>query len=238
MAEHLTDEEQLENLKRWWSENGKSTVIAVVLAVTGYFGWEGWQSNQKHMSETAAGHYQSLQEALDVTQGQVVSDDNRATAKHLAETLKSEHQANVYASHAALFLAKMAVEAKDLDSAVSELEWVIERNADSALVSLSKNRLARVLISQEKYTEALAAVTVKKAGSFESLFAETRGDIYLIQGDVQQARAAYQLAQQGLPANDRMRAPLLAMKLDDLKTPDVIVESIEESEDKESGEKP
>jgi len=33
MAEHLNDEEQVEALKKWWSENGKSVVGGVVLGL-------------------------------------------------------------------------------------------------------------------------------------------------------------------------------------------------------------
>ena len=43
MAEHLSDEEQLESFKRWFKENGLSTIVVVVLAAGGYFGWEFWK---------------------------------------------------------------------------------------------------------------------------------------------------------------------------------------------------
>ncbi len=46
MAEHLSEEEQLEALKRWLSENGTSTVVGVVLAISGYLGWGFWQDKQ------------------------------------------------------------------------------------------------------------------------------------------------------------------------------------------------
>ena len=38
MAEDITEEEQIEALKRWWAENGMQTVLAVVLVIGGYFG--------------------------------------------------------------------------------------------------------------------------------------------------------------------------------------------------------
>ena len=42
MADHITEEEQIEALKRWWDENGKQVVLAIVLTVGGYFGWQAW----------------------------------------------------------------------------------------------------------------------------------------------------------------------------------------------------
>ena len=43
MADHLTDEEQVEALKKWWRENGKSVVGGVVLGLALVGGWRGWQ---------------------------------------------------------------------------------------------------------------------------------------------------------------------------------------------------
>ena len=42
MADHITEEEQIEALKRWWDENGKQVVLAIVLTVGGYFGWQAY----------------------------------------------------------------------------------------------------------------------------------------------------------------------------------------------------
>ena len=36
MAQHLTEEEQIEALKRWWKENWLSIVLPIVVAVVGY----------------------------------------------------------------------------------------------------------------------------------------------------------------------------------------------------------
>ena len=38
MADHMQDEAELEALKRWWDENGKGIVAAVVVAVLGTVG--------------------------------------------------------------------------------------------------------------------------------------------------------------------------------------------------------
>ena len=42
MAELRTEEEQVEALKSWWKENGKSLIMGVVIAVAAVFGWRGW----------------------------------------------------------------------------------------------------------------------------------------------------------------------------------------------------
>ncbi|MEX2327847.1 MAG: tetratricopeptide repeat protein, partial [Pseudomonadales bacterium] len=43
MAE--TDEEQIEAIKKWWDENGKSILIGIVLALGGVFGYQAWDNH-------------------------------------------------------------------------------------------------------------------------------------------------------------------------------------------------
>ena len=47
MEDYRTEEEQIEALKRWWSENGKSIVIGIALAGASVFGWRAWQDQQQ-----------------------------------------------------------------------------------------------------------------------------------------------------------------------------------------------
>lgn len=236
MSAHLTEEEQLEALKRWWNENGKSTIVGVAVVVAGYFGYQGWQTNQQAQAEMASAQYQDILEAVQVAPGQALSEEKRATVVHLSEGLKSDHGSSLYASQAALFLAKLAVEQNDLDRAAAELQWVLEQDVDSSISKITSNRLARVLLAQQKYDEALQQVSSDDAGSFASLFAETRGDILLAQGDVKMARAAYELAQQTMAEADSSRAALLSMKLDDLKAPQSLAVNDSQDNKNESGE--
>lgn len=236
MSAHLTEEEQLEALKRWWNENGKSTIAGVAVVVAGYFGFEGWQSNQQAQAELASAQYQDILEAMDVAPGQALSEEKRATVVHLSEGLKSDHASSLYASQAALFLAKLAVEQNDLDRAAAQLQWVLERDVDSSISKVTRNRLARVLLAQEKYDEALAQVTDSDAGLFTSLFAETRGDVLLAKGETKMARAAYELAQQNMGEADASRAALLSMKLDDLQAPALAVANDSKDNNNEAGE--
>ncbi len=125
MADHLEDDEQVEALKRWWDENGKSTMAGVVLAVAGTVGWQqyqGWSAQQAEMASDAWG-------AIEVA---VQSDDSGSieTINALAESLKDDFSGTVYARFAALQLAALAVEAGDLDVAESELRWALTKEGE------------------------------------------------------------------------------------------------------------
>ena len=120
MAEHLSDEEQLENLKRWWKENGLFTVAAIVLCIGGYFGWDHWKANQQQQMETASELYQQMMEVAIVEPGQKANDTQHRLVNELATQLKEEFSSSQYARYGALLVAKLAVERNDLDAAATE----------------------------------------------------------------------------------------------------------------------
>ena len=60
MADHITEEEQIEALKRWWDENGKQVVLAIVLTVGGYFGWQAWTDYVEEKTAAASLVYQEM----------------------------------------------------------------------------------------------------------------------------------------------------------------------------------
>lgn len=211
MTDHMTEEEQLEALKRWWKENGKLIVLVVVLAAGGYFGWGAWQDQQRAQAEAASARYEELLNGLQSEDGNVPSD--------LVAKIKAEQGGDLYGYNAALIQAKAAVDEGDLDAAVDQLRWILNQTPDTAMEQLARLRLARVLAAQGSFDEALAQLEqVQPADSFVAAYAETRGDILLEQGATDQARVAYQSALENLGERQQSRATLLQMKLDNLKT--------------------
>lgn len=189
MADHLEDDEQVEALKRWWDENGKSTMAGVVLAVAGTVGWQqyqGWSAQQAEMASDAWG-------AIEVA---VQSGDSGSieTINALAESLKDDFSGTVYARFAALQLAALAVEAGDLDVAESELRWALTKEGEnSELGQLIQLRLARVLADQGDTTAALAILDSNK-GAYPAAYATAKGDILVAEGRHAEALSAYREA--------------------------------------------
>jgi len=229
VAEHLTEEEQIESMKRWWDDNGKSTLVGIALAVTGYFGWGAYQDNQQAAAEAAASSYQALMQSLNsAPQGRALSADQQATAQHLAKGLKAEHGSSLYAAQAALFMAQQAVKADDLERAAAELQWILDSGVAQPLALLTRARLARVQLGLQAFDKALATASDADSGVFKSAFAEIRGDVLLAKAgtqsdagvgavDVVAARAAYQMALDNLQQEEAARGELLQMKIDDLQ---------------------
>lgn len=221
MSVHLTEEEQLEVLKRWWKDYGKYVVICVLIAVAGYFTWTAWQDQQREKAEKASAVYEDLLQLVDLQPGQSLEDADRATIQHLAKQLKDEDNNSLYAHNAAFFLAKIALTEGDLDKATDELKWVLGNKPELATEHLANLRLARVLLAKGSHDEALALVQNPPAVGFAAEYAEVYGDILMAKGDLDAARTAYEKALAVTTPQEQERLMLLQMKLDDLQQPSV-----------------
>lgn len=212
MESYRTEEEQVEALKKWWRENGSSTLLAIALGLALVFGWQAWRDNSVAKQEAASAVYQNLLAAVQGNNGEM-STEQTATAKHLIGTLREDYAGSAYASYAALFEARFAVAEKDYAAAEQALRAVIDANATEELVQIATLRLARVLAADGRSDDALALLSANPTG-FGAAFAEARGDIHLLAGNQDLAREAYEQAQ--AEGGDGMRNPLLAMKLAEL----------------------
>ena len=217
MSVHLSEEEQLEVLKRWWKDYGRTVVIAVLVAVAGYFAYTTWQDQKRQKAEKASEVYEQLLKLANAEPGKALTDADKATITHLASELKDGNSKSMYAHSAAFFLAKLAVESNKLDVAVNELKWILSAKPEAATEQLARLRLARVLTAQKAYVDALAQLSPEPAAAFTSEYAEARGDILKLQGDLDAARTAYEKALAATDPQQQERFMLLQMKIDDLK---------------------
>jgi predicted negative regulator of RcsB-dependent stress response len=213
MAEEFrTEEEQVEALKRWWQENGKSTIAVIVLALAGSLGWQSWQQRMQDQAEAASTVYQSMLDAIQVSGAAAASPDQEATVRHLAGTLKADFSGSTYAQFAALHLAKLAVNAEDLATAEAELRWVLNSGPEADLQRVAQLRLARVVAAAGNPESALTMLRGENAGAYAAAYAEAEGDIQQQLGNADAALEAYQRAAE-LHLDSGQSAPTLELKL-------------------------
>lgn len=207
MSVYATETEQIEQLKRWWHQYGKSTLAVVIVGFLISWGWHAWQKQHERLLQTASVVYERLLTSI-------IRDDQAALDQQ-ANRLFQHYPHTPYAQLAALILARKAVYNGDLDAAEKKLNWVMKHGENSALKQLARVRQARILAAKDKPKEALALLKKVDDKAYLPLVYDAKGDIYMQLGDKTAARDAYQSAIKVLPTYEIMQ-PLILMKLDDL----------------------
>ncbi|EPP5333779.1 YfgM family protein [Vibrio harveyi] len=197
-----TEEQQVEAIKDWWKENGKAVIIGAVVGLGGLFGWRYYQDSVIQASEAASQSYTTVMNALQ-TKG--------ADAQADIQAFIDSNEVKEYSVLAALQLAKVQVDAKDLSAALEQLKWAQSNTKDAALTPLISYRIARIEAEMGNFDAANAELGKVTDAAWTGRIAELRGDIALRQGDKEAAYTAYTEAQQAADAS-----PALQMKLDDL----------------------
>lgn len=214
MTAHLSEEEQIESLKRWWSENGMQTILTLVLLVGGYFGWQSWGTYQEEKTAQASDIYLEMLDVMSgLTPGQKATDEQQSVITEKADQLKSDHSGTQYARYAAMLKARLAVDNKDYDAAVAELAWAIEDDPDPALERIIRLRLARVEAARGNVETALQMLQGVDSAEMRSSYEEAKGDFYLQLGNRDAAFTAYQSARDSLQGQDAVAGSILRLKI-------------------------
>ena len=201
------DDEQVEQLKKWWSENGKGLVAGVALGLAGVVGWTSWQTSQRNQAELASVRY-----------GQLLNDaasGNHDETLSQAEVLVEDFPDSAYAAFASLVAARTAVAANFPDKARQHLGWVIDNAPLPEFVPVARLRLARLMFDAREHDRALSELDRIDSAPFQNRVAELRGDIQRALGDLGAARDFYETVLAGAELSQPTRARV-RMKLDDL----------------------
>jgi predicted negative regulator of RcsB-dependent stress response len=191
-----TEEQQIAEIKKWWSENATSIIVGVVLGLAGVFGVRAWMGYQDSLSERASTIYTVMMQGLEQGNPQLVSER--------ADTLITQYSSTPYAALAALALAKIQLQEGDLDAANSQLQWVLDNGDVDVVRDSARLRLARVLIAQERLDEAVALLEQPRSTTaFDSLYDEVAGDIHSARDNAAAASEAYQRALVATPATNQ-----------------------------------
>ena len=203
----LTDDEQLENVKAWFNENGAWLAGGVLLGAALLYGWRFYDNHRNDIALKAAARFSEMGSAMDKA--------DRGKAKSLATELKKDFPDTPYADQADLMLARLAVDSGELANAVEPLTRVMNDSKDEELRNIARLRLARVLIDQKKPDEALNLLANVPSGPFATRMHEVRGDARYAKNDMPGAIKEYQTALQSADAGGIERG-LLELKLTDL----------------------
>jgi len=210
------DDEQIENLKRFWQDYGTAIIVGASIALAVFAGWRYWQQSQLQTAALAANAYQASQDAY---QKLATNPEDKAANTDLqreGQKILQDFSKTPYAANAAFLLAKRAVELKDYKEAEKHLRFVLnQEKADEGLKSVASIRLAMVLSEKGDSKGALALLTADTNPAFTPSREELRGDLLKSTGDIAGAQKAYQAAMAALMERKEPR-PLLEMKMADV----------------------
>lgn len=182
----LTDEQQVERLKAWWQENGRSLMFIIGIGIVGAIGWLKWQDGQRVESESASVLYEAAMAAAD-------RNDTIVLGQRLDE-LTEEYGESSYATLGVMRLAAILLANGEADEAKVQLEALLKAQKDSELAPLIAFRLARIELYLGNAEAAMTVLDGTRPGKFEPLFLEAKGDAYIVMGQDADARSAYQAA--------------------------------------------
>ncbi|MGQ0595593.1 MAG: YfgM family protein [Gammaproteobacteria bacterium] len=215
MDPYSSDREQVEALKTWWWKNGIPIIAGVGIGLGGLYAWRAWQAELHADAEQASSRFEQLVTAL--------AENKTGTLAGQAEQILDEHDDTVYASFATLALARLAVEAGDLQKARGHLQWVLDHTRHVPLKRLAKLRLACVLLSAGEADKSWSLVEELKDGPESASYLELKGDVLRAQGRLPEARRAYDEAlklaagagESGPQGQDSLRLKLDALGISD-----------------------
>jgi predicted negative regulator of RcsB-dependent stress response len=188
MAKHLDleEQEQLDQIKHFWAQYG-NLITWVLIAVFGSFAaWNGWNYWQRTQATKAAVLYDEIARAA-------AAGDADKAGRALAE-MQGRFGSHVYAAQGALLAGKTLFEAGQVDAARAAVAWVGQNAADDAYKAVARLRLAGLDIDAKAYDQALKSLEAPMPKAFAALAADRRGDVYLAQGKVDDARQQYEAA--------------------------------------------
>lgn len=204
MAYSIEEEQEINQLKDWWKENGKTIIVAFILGVGGMFGWRYWQAHQAEQIAQASAQYDALIYSA--------QQDEQAKKANIEQFVQANSK-TAYAVFALLDEAKKATEKQDFAAAELNLNQALTQSQDEVLTSIVALRLSAVQFQLGQLDNALTTLNQVKGESFNARKAILTGDIQVAKGDKVAAKTSFEQAQQ---IGSQLEQQMAKMKLNNL----------------------
>ena len=204
MAYSIEEEQEINQLKNWWKENGKTIIAAFILGVGGMFGWRYWQAHQAEQIAQASAQYDALIYS---------AQQNEQAKKANIEQFVQANSKTAYAVFALLDEAKKATEKQDFAAAEANLNQALTQSQDEVLTSIVALRLSAVQFQLGQLDNALTTLNQVKGESFNARKAILTGDIQIAKGDKVAAKNSFEQVQQ---SGSQLEQQMAKMKLNNL----------------------
>jgi predicted negative regulator of RcsB-dependent stress response len=202
----LSEKEQIDKMRTWWSDYGWYVIGGVVLGAAILFGINFYQSQTVKAEIAASALYDELTEH--------VAGGDLEAAEVTAAKLDGEYGNSSYDAQSKLAVARLYMDKNRDQDAARALNELLAMNGFEHLKHVARVRLAKILLYQGKPEEVLGLLEGQENAAFAARYAEELGDAYVALGRYDEARASYQAALgEAQPSVDQ---GLIQLKLMDL----------------------
>lgn len=184
MDDLLSEKEQIEQIRSWWSEYGGYVIFGVAAGALLLFGVNYYKTSKLESQLEASALYESLTNS--------VASGNLEQAEVAADELDNAFAETSYAAQSKLAMARLYMDKNRDQDAADALSALLEAPASEELKQLARLRLARILLYQDKPQAVVDLLEGQESSGFEPAFGEVLGDAYHALGRIAEAEAAYQ----------------------------------------------
>ena len=184
MDDLLSEKEQLEQIRSWWSEYGGYVIGGLGLGIAVLAGNNYYQNSKLEAQLEGSAMYESL--TRHVVSGSLEE------AEVVASELGEKYADTSYAAQAKLAMARLYMDKNRDQDAIDVLSELLANPADEAIKNVARARLARLLAYQGKSQEVIDLLEDQDSEAFAAIYNELLGDAYYDLGRIEDAQAAYQ----------------------------------------------
>lgn len=184
MDDLLSEKEQIEQIRAWWSEYGGYVIGGLGLGIASLVGWNYYQDSKLEAQLEGSELYETLT-------GHVV-DGSIEEAQAVANQLAIDFAGTAYAAQSKLAMARLYMDTNRDEEAAAALQEVLDGEADDAVKHVARTRLARVRLYQGDAEAVVDLLEGQESSAFGATYKELLGDAYHALGRIEDAQAAYQ----------------------------------------------
>ena len=230
MDDLLSEKEQIEQIRTWWSEYGGYVIGGLGLGIAVLAGFNFYQNSKLEAQLEGSAMYESLT-------AHVVSG-NLDEAEVVASELGMNYADTSYAAQARLAMARLYMDKNRDQDAIDTLNELLASPADEEVKHVARVRLARLLAYQGKSQEVVELLEDQDSEAFAAIYNELLGDAYYALGRIEDAQAAYQRVMLDPMAQGTVNQQLVQWKALDLPESSVEESTAAEPTTEEQVEEP
>ena len=233
MDDLLSEKEQIENMRTWWSEYGNYVIAGVAIGAISLFGINRFQTAKLDAQYAASALYDELTI--------LVVDGDVEAAEAVVAQIMTDHAETTYAAQSRLAMARLYMDENRDQDAANVLSDLVASNVGEEFKQVGRIRLAKIFLYQDKASDVVELLGGTEQGAFAARNAEILGDAYVALGRNRDAREAYQRALGesggGATVNQQfVQLKLLDLPQDSFATPaDEEIDAVETTPDEAGG---